>query len=347
MIRISVRQWLGPAVFAVLAAASGGAYADVACVQSKLTELGFEPGPADGQIGKRTRNAAELFAAGSGLSLSQFSAETSAEWCEALTTFSGKPQAGGVAASSKAALRAKPTDNHGFGPWSWIGVRRGYSYQQLPTLPEGAKPRDVDGAFLERFEIRAGDCGKDGDYNQCEHDREHIGWNEERTTPLDQEVWYSFSLMAPVNPAMGEVNTILAEWRPDGPGQINFSLELQGGRLAAIVGATEVEQEDDMEPPPIAKWGGLDYLVPGTWYDYQLQAVFSRNPQKGKILLIKDGKVVFYYLGTNTAFDRPVHMQYGIYRPFTSKNGGDGLPTQIVYFDNVHKADSKAALGRN
>ena len=59
--------------------------------------------------------------------------------------------------------------------------------------------------------------------------------------------------MGPSNPDMGEVNTILAEWRPEGPGQINLSIEVQKGRLAAIVGATEVEQEDDMEPPPITK----------------------------------------------------------------------------------------------
>ena len=246
--------------------------------------------------------------------------------------------------ASQAALSAMPTENTGFGPFSWIGVRKGYSYRQLAAPLEKSDPQPMDGQYLERFEIRAGDCGNDGGYNQCKHDREHIGWNEEEVTPLDQEVWYSFSIMGPSNPDMGEVNTILAEWRPEGPGQINLSIEVQKGRLAAIVGATEVEQEDDMEPPPITKWGGLDFLMPGQWYDYQLQAVFSRDRQKGKLVLYKGTKVVFSYLGVNTAFDRPVHMQYGIYRPFASKSRDTALPTQVIYFDNVKRADSRAGL---
>lgn len=334
---------------ALLAIAATGlsseAQADVACVQSKLAEMGFEPGPADGQIGKRTRNAADLFVGGAGLELPELSSESSAEWCGALTAFAQTPEAAAVAKAGKAALTGTPDENKGFGEFTWIGVRKGYTYRQAVKLPADSQPHQIDGAYIERFELRAGDCGQDGDYDQCEHDREHIGWNEEDVTPLDQEVWYSFSLMSPANPYLDGVNTILAEWRPDGPGQINFSVELQDGTLAAIVGATEVEQEDDMEPPPIAKWGGLGRLRPGEWYDYTLRAVFSRDPSKGTIELYRDDQLVFNHDGVNTAFDRPVHMQYGIYRPFTSKAGGKPLPTQVFFFDKVHKADSREGLG--
>jgi hypothetical protein len=45
------------------------AMADVSCVQAQLTEMGFAPGPVDGQLGRRTQNAADALAGQAGLSL--------------------------------------------------------------------------------------------------------------------------------------------------------------------------------------------------------------------------------------------------------------------------------------
>jgi hypothetical protein len=49
------------------------------------------------------------------------------------------------------------------------------------------------------------------------------------------------------------------------------------------------------------------------------------------------------FKGVNTAFNKAVHMQYGLYRPFVGDYGGP-VPTQIVFFDNVHKAATEEQL---
>lgn len=316
------------------------AMADTACVQTQLSALGFDPGPVDGQLGRRTHGAADVLAGQAGLVLPPLSAETSTAWCTALTEFAATPAAATVFAASEASRKGTPTESTGFASWSWIGERKPYSYLQT-TLAD----TPMDGSFIERFEIRDGDCGRTGSYNDCDHDREHIGWNEEGSTPLNEKVWYSFSMMMPtLDGNMGEINTILAEFRPTGPGQINLSIELQQGELVAVVGSITVEQENDMEPPPIAKWQSLGRLMPGSWYNYELEATWSRDADKGMLTLYRDGVAVMTHKGANTAFNKSVRMQYGLYRPFVSNFDGT-VPTQVIYFDNVHKAATRDALG--
>jgi Alginate lyase. len=65
-------------------AASTPAFADMTCVQTELARLGFDPGPADGLIGRRTRNAAAEFVSSSAVSLPDLSNQTAATWCQAL-----------------------------------------------------------------------------------------------------------------------------------------------------------------------------------------------------------------------------------------------------------------------
>ena len=69
------------------------ALADVACVQQQLTDLGFDPGPVDGSLGKRTVNAATLFAANAGLSMDTLRKGNADAWCEAITAFAATPAA--------------------------------------------------------------------------------------------------------------------------------------------------------------------------------------------------------------------------------------------------------------
>lgn len=79
---------------AVVVVATPG-FADVACVQRELTELGYDPGPIDGDLGRRTREAVDAFAAAAGLSMPSLSGDTSTQWCTAL-----RRQAAGDSADS-------------------------------------------------------------------------------------------------------------------------------------------------------------------------------------------------------------------------------------------------------
>lgn len=82
---LRVRHLLLPAgAFAVLLASSIPSLADVSCVQSTLARLGYDAGPVDGALGRRTQLAAESFAADAGIDLPGLAADNSAQWCEAL-----------------------------------------------------------------------------------------------------------------------------------------------------------------------------------------------------------------------------------------------------------------------
>jgi len=59
--------------------------ADVLCVQQELARLGFDPGPADGALGKQTLRAAADFQKGAPY-FSDLTTDTTLEWCNRLRT---------------------------------------------------------------------------------------------------------------------------------------------------------------------------------------------------------------------------------------------------------------------
>jgi hypothetical protein len=69
------------------------ALADVTCVQQGLTNLGFDPGPVDGALGKKTVGAAALLAANAGLSIEPLTKANADVWCTAITNFAETPEA--------------------------------------------------------------------------------------------------------------------------------------------------------------------------------------------------------------------------------------------------------------
>lgn len=72
---------------------SSPALADMSCVQQGLVDLGFNPGPVDGEIGRRTVEAANLFKSNAGLALETLSKQNSSDWCSAITEFAKSPAA--------------------------------------------------------------------------------------------------------------------------------------------------------------------------------------------------------------------------------------------------------------
>lgn len=81
------------AVILLLTGLVGPAFADARCVQQGLSDLGFDPGPVDGVIGRRTTEAVALFAVNSGLGGPALSNETADEWCKTIGAFAKLPDA--------------------------------------------------------------------------------------------------------------------------------------------------------------------------------------------------------------------------------------------------------------
>jgi hypothetical protein len=95
---------LGLLVLMVVAPAawSGPASADdnVLCVQQRLAARGLNPGPLDGELGARTRAAAQSAAAAQRFALPTLTIATAGAWCQALgaspvVTFSLPAASGG------------------------------------------------------------------------------------------------------------------------------------------------------------------------------------------------------------------------------------------------------------
>lgn len=82
-----------PALLFAAVLSATPAWANVTCVQQGLVDLGFDPGPVDGALGKKTVTAASLFAANAGLTIEPLTKNNSDAWCTAITDFAKTPEA--------------------------------------------------------------------------------------------------------------------------------------------------------------------------------------------------------------------------------------------------------------
>ncbi|RYE09786.1 MAG: hypothetical protein EOP22_08040 [Hyphomicrobiales bacterium] len=92
--------------FAALSISAVAASDDVMCVQQVLTELGYAPGPADGAIGRRTREASAMFAADTGSRLPALADDNANVWCTDLTAFAASAEASLLNSPARALLPA-------------------------------------------------------------------------------------------------------------------------------------------------------------------------------------------------------------------------------------------------
>jgi len=81
--------------FAVVVTFSSSAFAgeQARCVQSELANLGFQPGPADGVLGRRSFGAASQFQEEADIDLPELTKDSAELWCEVLREFSTSPTA--------------------------------------------------------------------------------------------------------------------------------------------------------------------------------------------------------------------------------------------------------------
>lgn len=88
------------------------AQADVSCIQRELTRLGFDPGPIDGSLGRKTLNAAKSYQIGA-IYLPDLSRDTTYVSCKALMErLSGAPfEAGQVPFDGLSAISGATAGN--------------------------------------------------------------------------------------------------------------------------------------------------------------------------------------------------------------------------------------------
>lgn len=90
-------------------------------------------------------------------------------------------------------VAAQAVDRGTFGPFVRSLNAKDYGYRIVPD-PTGAAPT----AFVERFEVRSGDCAANTGWDDCANDRERSELSEKgNRNPAGTTGWYGWSLYLP------------------------------------------------------------------------------------------------------------------------------------------------------
>ncbi len=243
------------------------------------------------------------------------------------------------------------------------------------------------GKTSQRFEIRHGDCGDDGDWNDCEHDRRRI---ERYVEPVSSEkpegiVWYSWSLHLPEDfQELHPTNTTLGQVKITG--YRNPIFHLNGKKKGIRIKFGPSNQR--------CKLIKFDEML-GKWTDFLIKADYSTNGESDKLyseIYINgdyvdcdiDQPILTKQVLTdrNTNNRLKINFRYGIYNSYVSRwldewganspntefldkhgesgmivksitnkpwefNWGVKLPTQVVYYDEVRIGSTRESVDIN
>ncbi|MEL7165455.1 MAG: polysaccharide lyase [Pseudomonadota bacterium] len=211
------------------------------------------------------------------------------------------------------------------------------------------------GKRSQRFEVRAGDCGWDSGWSDCDNDRERSELTVKKPWRAGTDQWIAFSVYLPEDfRASSRVRTTVGQVRMRGgptgfaggfksiPGV--FAMEMQGNRYflrVHVLSGPFDNVRDDNKDYNIATISEMR----GRWTDFVIR--LNTKSATGALELYKNGKRVVSHAYNQNYAPREYYFKYGIYRSFVSRNGGP-MPTQIVYFDEVRKGKSydKVAVER-
>ena len=211
------------------------------------------------------------------------------------------------------------------------------------------------GKRAQRFEVRAGDCGWDSSWSDCDNDRERSELTVKKAWRAGSDQWIAFSIFLPedfsassrVRTTVGQVKmrggpTGFAGGFPSEPGV--FQMEMQGNRYflrVHVLSGPFDNVRNDIKDYNLATISELR----GHWTDFVVRLNTKSAP--GLLEVYKNGTRVAAHAYNQNYAPREYYFKYGIYRSFVSRNGGP-MPTQVVYFDEVRMGKSyvKVAVER-
>jgi len=234
------------------------------------------------------------------------------------------------------------------------------------------------GQYGQRFELRSGDCGSSGGWNDCSTDRERSEMSSHRKFHMGDEVWIAWSVFFPKNYwSSDDFNTCVGQIHQSGgfngiAGGFEshpplIQMETKEGYLSVMY------HELSGEASNIEDRGLVTELVPletlkGRWTDVMLHVKFSNQDGflevylngKKKYDIRKDANLLVKHhdklkqLKKETNFiifePKDFFFKYGIYRSFISRytnKTGAGVPTQVLYYDEVRVGNSRADVDLN
>ena len=187
-----------------------------------------------------------------------------------------------------------------------------------------------------RFELRAGDCGKDkdGGWSDCKKDRERHELSG-RYRVSKGERWYAWSIYLPkdfknVHPA----STMLAQFHQQNKHVIWMFKNKHGGYWIEnhvpdyTVASTQILTREQM----LGKWN--DILVNVNW----------SHKDDGFFKVWVNNKLVHDFKGKTKSKGVKTYFKFGIYRSKVSTYElmyKKKIPTQIVYYDEIRAGKKK------
>jgi len=293
---------------------------DVLCVQKALNARGYEAGPSDGALGKRTAAAAASVAQGYQLRLPDLSEETAAAWCEAVTALpvaQGKPVAGGV--------RPK-----GIAPGLPTLIRQRWNNAKPWGMLLVPDPVDPDNEVL-RVELRYGDCGKDwySAFDDCRNGNERVELTTDDTRFSEGSVYrFDWRLYFPESfrTVSRSADIVVGQFHYWDPAPtccaIMFSYNGRGIDVRRLV------------DPASGARGVIENLIPeaelrGRWHEIGIDVRWS-NSQAGYFRIAVNGEPRYSYDGP-TLSDNDAYLKIGLYRLDTGPNE----PPAIVFLDDI------------
>lgn len=212
-----------------------------------------------------------------------------------------------------------------------------------------AKVKDFSrlGKRAQRFEVRAGDCGWDDSWSDCDNDRERSEVTVKKPWRPSTDQWIGFSMYLPadfktssrVRTTVGQVKmrggpTGYAGGFPSVRGV--FQMEMQGNRYflrVHVLSGPFDNVRDDIKDYNLASISQLR----GRWTDFAIRVKTKSTPNTLEVY--KNGKRVALHNYNQNYAPREYYFKYGIYRSFVSRNGG-AMPTQVVFIDKVRMGRS-------
>ena len=220
------------------------------------------------------------------------------------------------------------------------GLASGASYQyNVVSAPHPIRA----GKISERFEVRAGDCGTNNQFSDCQTGRERVELTTNEDSAVGDEDWYAWSLFIPNNsPDISPAFLSLGQFKEHNVKAplIQFFLGLRNKEYIEHIAAKincywERERtftlidEDKMR----GKWVDLVMFI--RWSD----------EDDGLVKIWVNDELKVSFRGRQAAGNfNGIHIKYGLYRNKVDQykdTHGVGVPTQVVYFDEVRKGQTR------
>lgn len=200
------------------------------------------------------------------------------------------------------------------------------------------------GATALRFELRDGDCytaypeNPTQGWNDCTLDRERSEVRERWNPPLDKSVWYAFSVYIPVDYEPMYPKQIFFQWHAGPSPAIYYQLDKNNFKIDILGKVGETTTQYKL---------GNEILTLGEWHDFEVNIVWSGDPQSGRMITYVDGRKVVDYAGITLPPDVYKDMQngaktpevkFGIYRSHLFRwTENRPHPTHVLYFDEYRR----------